>query len=641
MKVFLLTLFFAVGMCFDCGAQTEKCAAVSCPAGKVCNGGECVADCRESRIPCTDGMICQSATGLCAPTCSSTADCQPAELCKDGACVKLCDNGRTIDGNECRGETPECFETADGKSAYCGCREGSCAQGNVCIGTKCRPCPRGYEDFNDQNCRCPAGYASDGKGGCAICGAGQDCNCPADYVSNGKGACVRCVSADDCGKSGKVCKNAGTFDAVCADLVCEAGTYMKGNDCLPCLSGCGVCSNAEKCEKCAENYYADGNSCKSCEARFGTGCGVCSADGKQCDECQLGYIKQSDGSCKKIVCAADEYLAGEECAKCADVLQDCQACSDGKTCTLCTGEGTELVNGKCECALMWFRGADGKCVKHLCPEGLFNDETACRPCPDGCIACETAGKCDVCNEALGFKSDGSGGCVKVECPVGFYRDILTCKPCSDVFPDCAKCSELGTACEQCVTGTLLSKAGDRCLPISCRRSEYLDGNDCKSCFDKFPYCAACDKNGCQICEKYYVLSSGGECYPLVCRADEYLNMESGQCERCPVGFTPDKTVCLPKFCPEGQYLDGDDCKPCSPHCRRCGKDGACRICEGGFGLKEGSKQCEECGDGFFLKGTRCLRCDEAIPYCKECTSDGSACLDCGEARMTVLRKCVL
>lgn len=532
-------------MCFDCGAQTEKCAAVSCPAGKVCNGGECVADCRESRIPCTDGMICQSATGLCAPTCSSTADCQPAELCKDGACVKLCDNGRTIDGNECRGETPECFETADGKSAYCGCREGSCAQGNVCIGTKCRPCPRGYEDFNDQNCRCPAGYAS------------------------------------------------------------------------------------------------DGNSCKSCEARFGTGCGVCSADGKQCDECQLGYIKQSDGSCKKIVCAADEYLAGEECAKCADVLQDCQACSDGKTCTLCAGEGTELVNGKCECALMWFRGADGKCVKHLCPEGLFNDGTACRPCPDGCIACETAGKCDVCNEALGFKSDGSGGCVKVECPVGFYRDILTCKPCSDVFPDCAKCSELGTACEQCVTGTLLSKAGDRCLPISCRRSEYLDGNDCKSCFDKFPYCAACDKNGCQMCEKYYVLSSGGECYPLVCRADEYLNMESGQCERCPVGFTPDKTVCLPKFCPEGQYLDGDDCKPCSPNCRRCGKDGACRICEGGFGLKEGSKQCEECGDGFFLKGTRCLRCDEAIPYCKECTSDGSACLDCGEARMTVLRKCVL
>ncbi len=638
MKTFSAALFFVLCFCCDCRAQTKSCEGVTCPVGQVCEEGKCVDDCRESQMPCLDGKVCQSQTGLCGYGCSADDDCLNAEFCKNGVCVKLCKNGVTIDGKICDGETPECYEASDGKSAYCGCREGSCAPGNVCSKTKCEPCPRGYEDAQGQSCRCPAGYAADGKGGCAVCGAGQNCNCPPDYVTNGKGACVRCMTADDCGKSGKVCSHAGTFDAACSDLKCEAGTYMRGNACLPCLDGCAVCDDDKTCKTCAEFHYADGNACKSCEARFGTGCGVCTADGEQCDECRFGFAKQSDGGCKPIVCAADEYLTGEECAKCADVLENCQACSDERTCTLCSGEGREIVDGKCVCGAAWKRNGDGKCVKLPCEAGFFNDGTGCKSCPKGCLECSSANQCDVCNEAEGYRSK-DGTCVKVECPEGFFRDIVMCKPCADTISDCTKCSELGTACEECAVGTLLSKSGDKCLPISCKRSEYLDGNDCVSCFEKFPNCYSCTKDGCTVCDKYYIPNAGA-CVPLRCPDDEYLNMDSGLCERCPVGFTPDKTRCLPKFCPEGQYLDGDDCKPCSANCRRCGNGGVCRICNSGFGMKEGSKQCEECGDGFFLKGTRCLRCDEAIPYCKECTSDGSACLDCGGARMTVLRKCV-
>ena len=118
-------------------------------------------------------------------------------------------------------------------------------------------------------------------------------------------------------------------------------------------------------------------------------------------------------------------------------------------------------------------------------------------------------------------------------------------------------------------------------------------------------------------------------------------MDSGKCEVCSVGFEAVENGCMPKFCPEGQYLNGDDCAPCPENCRRCENGESCRICDNGFGLKDGGKQCVECGDGYFLKGTRCVRCEETLPYCKECTPDGTVCLDCGNARMTVLRKCIL
>ena len=143
-------LLFAFFFCLP--ARAKACdASTPCPQGKVCFENECVADCRETQIPCETGKICQTTTGLCAEGCLVSQDCQAGEICQNAKCVKLCNGNVTLGGTVCDGETPECYESADGLSGYCGCREGSCAPGSVCSGTKCAVCPRGYENYQDQN----------------------------------------------------------------------------------------------------------------------------------------------------------------------------------------------------------------------------------------------------------------------------------------------------------------------------------------------------------------------------------------------------------------------------------------------------------------------------------------------------------
>lgn len=632
-------LLFAFFFCLP--ARAKACdASTPCPQGKVCFENECVADCRETQIPCETGKICQTTTGLCAEGCLVSQDCQAGEICQNAKCVKLCNGNVTLGGTVCDGETPECYESADGLSGYCGCREGSCAPGSVCSGTKCAVCPRGYENYQDQNCRCPAGYASDGKGGCAVCGERQDCNCPASFVTNGKGTCVACVESDDCGESGNKCVNGGTLDAKCVDLKCSERTYMKGNACLPCSEGCLTCKDGNACLQCDATYYADGKACKSCEKRFGEGCGVCHVDSWQCEECQLGYVKQADGKCKKVVCRADEYVAGDQCVKCSDMIEHCYKCTDEPICQICSGEGRVVQDGLCVCDEAWEENEKGACVKKKCETGFYNNGAKCVRCPKGCFECMDEYQCLYCNDADGYTGE-NGLCRKVKCSSGQYRNGVSCRECGEKIANCAECSELGTTCKRCDTGFKLSEDSAGCLPIQCDAGFYLDGNDCKPCADKFPNCAACTADGCSDCAKYYEIS-GNYCVPKVCKgAKEYLDLDSGKCEVCSVGFEAVENGCMPKFCPEGQYLNGDDCAPCPENCRRCENGESCRICDNGFGLKDGGKQCVECGDGYFLKGTRCVRCEETLPYCKECTSDGTVCLDCGNARMTVLRKCIL
>lgn len=644
MKKIVLVLF--VLLCpFGACAEDELCAAVHCPRGKVCFNGQCYNDCRLSGRACpVEGETCQTRTGVCGKGCSVNADCTEGYVCKNEECVKLCDKNVTVDGTVCEGETPECYENADGSGAYCGCLDNSCGAGNVCSGTKCTPCPRGYVDFEGFSCHCPAGYASDGAGGCGICGAGQNCSCPPDTVTNGKGMCVRCLTADDCGESGKACLNAGTFDAACADLECPDGTYMQKNSCLACMTGCAACENGEACLKCAETFYMDGVKCKSCEERFGKGCGVCKADGKQCEECQIGYTKQSDGSCLPVLCEAGLYLDGDECMECSAVLPHCAQCSDDKTCAVCRGKGRVVKDGMCVCSPGWEENGDSDdCVQIKCSEGFFNNGTGCIGCGDfltGCLACSAADKCDVCNEFLGYFRNEQGVCERISCGQGTYRDKTACLPCANAIENCLNCSENGRECSACKTGTLLSEDKTQCVPIQCADDEYLDGNDCFSC-SKFENCAACNKDSCIRCGKLFNLRDG-KCIVKICREDEALNKETGICEKCGEGQVPSENGCIPKICPKGQFLQGNDCLPCAKHCLRCADASSCRVCDIGYGMVNGTGACERCPVGTFLKGTQCLPCSQTMPYCKECAADGSVCLECEEkARLTVLRRCAL
>ena len=80
---------------------------------------------------------------------------------------------------------------------------------------------------------------------------------------------------------------------------------------------------------------------------------------------------------------------------------------------------------------------------------------------------------------------------------------LICKKCDH---DCATCFESGK-CETCPTN--LVKGKTRCLP--CRNDQYVTGDTCVDCLDKFDFCTSCNKKECLTCEAEFVLSEDGEC----------------------------------------------------------------------------------------------------------------------------------
>ena len=160
------------GLCKD-----PRCATVDCPAGKVCQNGNCVGGCDGFKCPL--GQICQ--LGICVDPCAGVS-C-PGAVCEMGACVSACRCRACDTGKVCA-----MGGQFDGHCVDNGCDKMTCPAGTVCQGGSCKDactgavCPGGTTCDNGM---CPppppitptgiggsTGSGSGGGGGFSILGTG-------------------------------------------------------------------------------------------------------------------------------------------------------------------------------------------------------------------------------------------------------------------------------------------------------------------------------------------------------------------------------------------------------------------------------------------------------------------------------------
>jgi MYXO-CTERM domain-containing protein len=127
------------GLCKD-----PLCAAMDCPAGKVCQNGACVGGC--DGVTCPLGQICQLG-GVCVDPCTGVS-C-PGQVCDKGACVTACACRACGAGQICVSGGP-----LDGHCVDPGCDTMSCPAGTVCQKGACADactgavCPGGQACHN-------------------------------------------------------------------------------------------------------------------------------------------------------------------------------------------------------------------------------------------------------------------------------------------------------------------------------------------------------------------------------------------------------------------------------------------------------------------------------------------------------------
>jgi MYXO-CTERM domain-containing protein len=181
-----------------------------CPAGKVCENGNCVAACGTGEFRCPLELECEK--GFCIdPRCKNLPKpCEEGQACRAGKCVGLCDDVTCPSGQEC--QLGRCVDLCAGVK---------CLEKQVCEGGLC---------LSDCGCRsCGAGKACGKEGKCV------DTGCETQTCEAGK-LCVKGTCKDPC--DGAACPGHGA----CVDGQCQApaptiggsggGTSEGGTDSL-------------------------------------------------------------------------------------------------------------------------------------------------------------------------------------------------------------------------------------------------------------------------------------------------------------------------------------------------------------------------------------------------------------------------
>ncbi|KAL5110679.1 Proprotein convertase subtilisin/kexin type 5 [Taenia crassiceps] len=326
--------------------------------------------------------------------------------------------------------------------------------------------------------RCPSGYfANETSKVCEHCAE----NC-AKYSGPGADACQKCA------------KNYRVDTA--EPHRCPKGSFLKGNICVPCVTGCNVdsCSEHGLCTYCdtEHRFMHEGRCEKFCPMGFfpafqlhqsglyetktmltvdvaesvwmcapcPPGCASCSPSARRlqgfvvphCNICQKGLNLEHDSGLCKSPCPIGTY--GKNCSRtchhmcltCLDEMDSCLQCSSGAY--LAYGEHqlnplTVFTNDK----LIGYG-----CV-NFCPEAAYaariDEELICLPCPPLCKSCAAPDKCTRCEEGYALNKR-NGKCEPVLlCPQETYFDNndQKCKPC---HPSCVRCRGPGASdCLEC------------------------------------------------------------------------------------------------------------------------------------------------------------------------------------------------
>ncbi|KAL4239474.1 hypothetical protein ACF0H5_000289 [Mactra antiquata] len=566
------------------------------------------------------------------------------------------------------------YESLEGMSFCSSCPEGKTTyeMGAMNIDSCKVKCAKGYkyESDADECVPCPRHYYQDeaGKHYCLPCAIGyktalngstseDDCkaDCDAGYELNpDTDKCESCLRGfwrdlnyDDC----QPCPdNTTTFEdkvsvnvAACSMDICELGQYFNVSN--------------EQCEDCAIGFYQDAlyeTECKKCDGNKTTyNTGV--SDEMDCIfYCSDGYEKrEDDDTC--IPCERGKYKMNDGMMK----FEPCESCSAGFT----TNSEASVSEQSCNIP--------------ICTQGEVITNTDCTPCPEGQYSDVelpySSTTCQNCSDGYWTRDDGSNStqCERY-CNPGSYLVDDQCEPCPRgtykdyMFDDCTECGNSLTTEEDGADDISLCS-----IPI-CSAGSVIVGGQCSKCPqdsysevdmpDSSVECVPCYE--CEQCQEYGTLDVGADnvslCLP-VCDAGYYFDVDTNECEFCPIGFfkTSDDrfaTSCVscedsrPGFvtfdvgstsadectlrdCSVGQKIVNDECEDCpvgtyqneskQTFCYECGPN----LSTDGMG-KSSSDDCQtDCGKG--LHGTiDCVLCDEGYfknttgyADCEKCPED--------------------
>lgn len=324
-------------------------ALCSCPRGLE---GNPIDRCEPRRASCSATRRCpkgeQCVGGICAAGCRRESDCLPDEVCREGACHRICNSAQ-----QCKGPGQACIDRV--------CREGctsdaGCGDDQVCDKGRCRnPCELG-----------------DPCGDCAECrtvGHQVQCSCSAGSRGDPLVACrrnyLRCSGR--CRGQGETCHSGHCLKKCKSQSDCSCGEACKGELCLQ------KCSRSQDCQngvRCVGGTCSPG--CRSsldCSTRESCVAGQCV---DPCENTDCGAHSQCQVSQHQAVCLCVKGFQRDAIRGCrrADCFSDGQ-CNHDKKCVNARCVNPCLVGNPCG------RNAECKVTNHemlcVCPPGYFGN----------------------------------------------------------------------------------------------------------------------------------------------------------------------------------------------------------------------------------------------------------------------------
>ncbi|XP_067671780.1 uncharacterized protein [Haliotis asinina] len=418
-------------------------------------------------------------------------------------------------------------------------------------------------------------------------------------------------------------------------LLCALGEVEVDGDCYTCGPGTYHSAPSNMCLNCPLGMYQPmfGQvTCQSCDPGKTTPSVGSTTEADCVTNCTTGqYYNITTGTCEPCPIGTYQNITG---------ALSCRLCPLGQV-TFGTGSTSHLecVDG-CPSGEQLSMAVGGVCVE--CPVGTYRENSVsqvCLSCDPGFITPTSA-------------SNSSAQCTIAACPVGEFRNTSEnkCQPCPQNTYQDEKWQDNCTACsDQHRTDGTHSTAATDCKFFCESGFEPVDNTRCRECPIGTYKDFAMDPYGrCLPCSGNFITASNGTtsvagCSIVNCPPGLFQsNASSTQCDLCPLGsYQPQAAQqdCLPcgdnkttvlmgsklqtdctMYCPSGQEVVGDECRPCDRGFYKNNSRGLLSRCvqcpEGYITPGTGAESVGECTVGNCSAGTRFLA--GPTPMCEMC-----------------------
>ncbi len=454
-----------------CGEDGATCngsgACTTWPTGTVCSNAAC------GGSTLTEADTC--AGGKCTAPTPATVSCSPYKCASATACATSCtldtdcfNNTYYCSGGTCTaklGAGTACTATNQCTSGFC--VSGVCC--NMACGGQCQACSKALTGGSDGTCADVTAGTTDPSG---ACGAQAASTCGTDGKCAANGACENWASGTVCGQC-KTCNGNGTCNAVAAGTVDPAGMCMATTPASSCGTD-GKCAAGGACEMYGNSTVCGTPSCDSntemltsqgtcngsgsCTLPMPTSCGHYVCNGTSACFTSCGTTAYSDGAC-----ATNFYCDGVSSGTCQAKLNDGGSCSNNDQC----------VNGNCVSGICCHTACTDQGAASCGTNGTCKaDGSTCLLYPAGTTGCTGPGSMTTCSGSTQTitKSacDGAGNCSQTTtpaCPSGFKcsSGFACYSSCTMGTGRCASglyCNSNQTSCTSTNSGAACSTGGD-------------------------------------------------------------------------------------------------------------------------------------------------------------------------------------